>query len=57
MFRRVLLVGLMSIVLEGSIVQLVIATLFCIFYLILQLQAKPFRHADDDYVAAMPVTI
>ena len=51
MFRRVLLVGLMSIVLEGSIVQLVIATLFCIFYLILQLQAKPFEHADDDYVA------
>ena len=45
------LVGLMSIVLEGSIVQLMIATLFCILYLILQLQAKPYKDPSDDFVA------
>ena len=51
MARRFLLAGLMSIVYEGSIVQLVIATLFCILYLVVQLQAKPFKDPSDDYVA------
>ena len=54
MFRRFFLVGLMSILppgLEGSVVQLVIAGLFCILYLVLQLQAQPFKDASDDYVA------
>ena len=56
MARRFLLVGLMSIVLKGTIVQLVIAALFCIFYLVLQLQAKPFVRAADDYVALASTT-
>ena len=46
MLRRFFLVGLMSILppgLEGSVVQLVIAGLFCILYLVLQLHAQPFR--------------
>ena len=51
MARRFLLVGLMSIVLQGSIVQLVIAALFGILYLILQLQAKPYKEPSNDYVA------
>ena len=51
MFRRFFLVGMMSIVLGGSLVQIVIATLFCIFYLILQLQVMPFKDLFDDYVA------
>ena len=51
MLRRFLLVGLMSIVLEGSVVQLMIASLFCILYLIVQLQARPFKEAGDEYVA------
>jgi hypothetical protein len=51
MIRRFLLVGLMSIVYEGSVVQLVIATLFSILYLVIQLQAKPFVDPSDDYIA------
>ena len=46
MLRRFFLVGLMSILppgFEGSVVQLVIAGLFCILYLVLQLHAQPFR--------------
>ena len=56
MARRFLLVGLMSIVLSGSIVQLVIAALFGILYLVLQLQAKPYKEASDDYVALASTT-
>ena len=51
MVRRFLLAGLMSIVNEGSVVQIVLATLFCILYLVIQLQAKPFKNPSDDYVA------
>ena len=56
MARRFLLVGLMSIVLSGTIVQLVIATLFCVFYLVLQLQAKPYKNPSDVYVALASTT-
>ena len=51
MTRRFLLAGLFSIVLAGTIVQLIIATLFSVLYLVLQLQAKPLRNVSDDYVA------
>ena len=51
MLRRFLLVGMMSIVLEGTLVQICIAALFCILYLVLQLQANPYKDPSDDYVA------
>ena len=41
MLRRFLLVGLLSIINPGSIMQLGTATIFCILFSSLQLQAKP----------------
>jgi hypothetical protein len=51
MFRRFLLVGLLSIVQPGSILQLVLATLVSLLYLTVQLQAAPFKQQGDDYLA------
>jgi hypothetical protein len=42
MFRRFLLVGLLSTVYPCSIVQLVVATVLCVLYLIIQLLASPY---------------
>jgi hypothetical protein len=50
MFRRFLLVGLLSIVNPGSVVQLIVATTFCILYLVIQLLASPFRRLTDGFV-------
>ena len=48
-----MLVGLLGLPLfnPGSILQLVVATTFCIVYLVLQLQSKPFKDPVDDYLA------
>ena len=51
MLRRFLLVGLLGIVRTGSIEQLVAATLFCILYLMIQLQARPYVSVPDDFLA------
>ena len=52
MARRFLLVGLLSIFQPvGSVMQLVHANLICVIFLVIQVQAKPFRHKADNYVA------
>jgi hypothetical protein len=51
MFRRFMLVGLLSIVQPGSILQLLLATLVSLLYLTLQLQAAPFKQQGDNFVA------
>jgi len=43
MLRRFLLVGYLSNFARGSITQISLATLFCIVYLVIQLQAMPFQ--------------
>ena len=51
MFRRLLLVGIMVLVLRGQLTQLVISTVFCLMYLLIQMQAQPYRDSADDYLA------
>lgn len=51
MFRRLFLVGIMVIVRRGSLTQLVIGSLFSVVYLLVQMQAMPFRSTADDYLA------
>ena len=40
--RRFVLIGLMSVIYPGTIVQLVIANLISLSYLVVQVQAAPF---------------
>ena len=51
--RRFLLVGLFVIgpAKRGSVMQLVLATLVCLVYLMIQLLARPYRAASDDLLA------
>ena len=51
MFRRFFLAGLLSIIDPGSLVQLCVATLFCVLYLVVQLHVKPMADAMDGYLA------
>ena len=53
MTRRFTLVGLFVIgpYPRGSLMQLIIATLFSIVFLTIQVQAKPYKKIHDDYVA------
>lgn len=51
MSRRLVLVGIMVLAWRGSVVQLVLASVFCLVYLQLQLQAGPYRSLGDDYLA------
>ena len=52
MARRFLLVGLLSIFEPvGSVMQLVFANLFCIVYLVIQVQSGPYRKRSDNYLA------
>ena len=48
MGRKFLLVGLFVNVQPGSITQITIGTIVCAVYLMIQLQAKPYRLATDD---------
>lgn len=49
--RRFLLVGVAVLVSPGSITQLVVATVVSLVYLIVQMQARPFRVLSDDFIA------
>ena len=51
MFRRFLLVGLLSVYQPGSIMQITMAGLFCLLYLVIQVQAQPFKQLGDNFVA------
>jgi len=52
MFRRLALVGIFVLIKRGSIVQLVVGVVFCAVWLLLQMQAAPFRHLGDNYLAS-----
>jgi hypothetical protein len=49
MARRLVLVGVMVLVSRGSVTQLVIATVLCAVYLLLQQQASPFADLGGAY--------
>ena len=53
MGRRFILVGIFVVAPydRGSVMQLILATTFCLVYLTLQLQASPYRRLPDNYVA------
>ena len=51
MLRRFFLVGLLSIINPGSITQLVVSVTFCVIYLTIQLQVRPFKRGTDTYLA------
>ena len=52
LLRRFFLVGLFQYYPNpGSLAQIVSATLLCVIYLFMQLQAAPFKSITDDYLA------
>ena len=51
MLRKFLLVGLFVTVQPGSIMQIAIGTIFNAAYLMVQLQARPYKNQSDDYLA------
>ena len=51
MLRRFVLVGVMVIIERGTIFQITVGTIFSAVYLLVQLQAQPFRLASDNYIA------
>ena len=52
MGRKFLLVGLFVWQpTQGSITQIAVGTIVAAVYLMIQLQAKPYKHATDDYLA------
>jgi len=51
MTRRLLLVGLAVLVLPGSVVQLIFATMIAVLFLALQFQAAPYRSKVDAFLA------
>ena len=53
MTRQLVLVGIFVVgpFARGSMMQLALATVFCIAYLVLQLQAMPYNRLGDDYLA------
>ena len=52
MLRRFLLVGLMVVVHNGEMIQLIIGTLIAAILLFFQVQAAPYNDMSDDYLAA-----
>ena len=52
MLRRFLLVGLMVVVHNGEMIQLIIGTLVAAILLFFQVQAAPYNDMSDDYLAA-----
>ena len=52
MLRKAVLVGVMVVVDRGSVTQLVVGTIFCITYLLIQLQVNPYNDLGDDFFAA-----
>ena len=55
MFRRFVLVGVLGLDYwdPGSVIQLTLATLFCIVYLVVQVQTSPFALQSDSFVAVV----
>ena len=53
MLRRFLLVGLMVVVHNGEMIQLIIGTLIAAILLFFQVQAAPYNDMSDDYLAAV----
>ena len=51
MARRFVLVGLLQVVASGTLLQLLLGTLTCFVYLVLQLQIVPYKDATNGYVA------
>ena len=49
--RKFLLVGLFVTIEPGSILQISIGTIVCAMYLMVQLQAQPYRNMSDNYLA------
>jgi len=51
MLRKFLLVGLFVTVMPGTIMQISLGTIVCAVYLMVQLQASPYKNRSDDYLA------
>ena len=51
MLRKFLLVGLFATIQPGTILQISIGAIVCAAYLMVQLQAAPFKNLSDDYLA------
>jgi len=51
MLRKFLLVGLFVTLAPGSITQISIGTIVCAMYLMVQLQAQPYKNMSDNYLA------
>ena len=52
MLRRFLLVGLFIIIEQGKMMQLALGTIVCGVFLLIQMQAKPYRNPSDDMLAS-----
>ena len=52
MLRKFLLVGLFVTIEPGSITQIALATIVTAVFLLVQLQAKPYKSASDDFLAS-----
>ena len=52
MLRKFLLVGLFVTIEPGSITQITLATIVTAVFLLVQLQAKPYKNPSDDYLAS-----
>ena len=51
MLRKFLLVGLFVVLKPGSILQIAVGTTVCATYLMVQLQAQPYKSQSDNYLA------
>ena len=51
MLRKFLLVGLFVTLMPGTIMQVSVGTIVCATYLMIQLQASPYKNQSDDYLA------
>jgi hypothetical protein len=51
MLRKFLLVGLFVTVEPGTITQISLGTIVCAVYLLIQMQAAPYKNKTDDYLA------
>ena len=51
MLRKFLLVGLFVNIMPGTMTQIAIATIVCAAYLMVQLQARPYKNPSDNYLA------
>ena len=49
--RRFLLVGVAVLISPGSLTQLTLGAIVALAYLMVQMQARPFRHTSDVFVA------